>query len=241
KIIEECHHLIGVLRKFNGEAFDATQPMYYAVANVIGSMVYGSRFEYDDAQFTFMVDCTNTRLKLAASPLIQVYNIFPWLLKWLPDRKKFHRLDAVNRKQNVEMISRLEKTLDPQMCRGFVDSFLVQRQSLELSESGNNHFFDDENLLMTIQNLFGGGTDTTATTLRWGLLLMAKYPKIQDQVQEELSRVIGSRQVQVEDRKNLHFTNAVIHETQRLATIAPVALPHKTTRDVIFQGHFIKK
>lgn len=62
-----------------------------------------------------------------------------------------------------------------------------------------------------------------------------------EQVQEELRRVIGSRQVQVEDRKNLHFTNAVVHETQRLANIAPTSLPHKTSQDITFEGHFIKK
>ncbi len=62
-----------------------------------------------------------------------------------------------------------------------------------------------------------------------------------DQVQEELSRVVGSRQVRVDDRKNLPYTDAVIHETQRLANIAPIAIPHKTSRDVTFQGHFIKE
>lgn len=62
-----------------------------------------------------------------------------------------------------------------------------------------------------------------------------------DQVKEELNMVIGSRQVQVEDRKNLSFTDAVIHETQRLANIVPMALPHKTSQDVTFQGFFIEK
>ncbi|KAF1376953.1 hypothetical protein PFLUV_G00216860 [Perca fluviatilis] len=95
--------------------------------------------------------------------------------------------------------------------------------------------------MQTVINMFGAGTDTTATTLRWGLLFMAKNPKIQDQVQEELSREIGSRKVQVEDRKNLPFTDAVIHETQRLASILPIAVPHKTSQDITFQGHFIKK
>uniref|UniRef100_A0A3Q3F5M9 Cytochrome P450 2K1-like n=1 Tax=Labrus bergylta TaxID=56723 RepID=A0A3Q3F5M9_9LABR len=47
KIIEECDHLIELFLKFKGEAFDTTQPVYYSVSNVICSMVYGSRFEYD--------------------------------------------------------------------------------------------------------------------------------------------------------------------------------------------------
>lgn len=62
-----------------------------------------------------------------------------------------------------------------------------------------------------------------------------------DQVQEELSRVVGSRQVCVEDRKSLPYTDAVIHETQRLANIVPMAIPHSTSRDVTLQNYFIKK
>nr|QLC36625.1 cytochrome P450 2K1-like2 [Kryptolebias hermaphroditus] len=101
--------------------------------------------------------------------------------------------------------------------------------------------YHDENLLYSVMNLFAAGTDTTATTLKWGLLYMAKFPHIQDRVQEELSRVVGSRQIQTEDRKNLPYTDAVIHETQRFANIGPLAIPHKTTRNVTFQGYFIKK
>lgn len=60
-------------------------------------------------------------------------------------------------------------------------------------------------------------------------------------MQEEITKVIGSRQVHLEDRRNLPFTDAVIHETQRLANILPMALPHRTSQDVTFQGHFIPK
>ena len=49
------------------------------------------------------------------------------------------------------------------------------------SENMNPHYHS-ENLLFVVANLFAAGTDTTATTLRWGLLLMAKYPKIQGKV-----------------------------------------------------------
>uniref|UniRef100_A0A8C9XL44 Uncharacterized protein n=1 Tax=Sander lucioperca TaxID=283035 RepID=A0A8C9XL44_SANLU len=216
KIIEECNNLIGVLKKFKGEAFDTTLPIKYAVYSI------------------------SARLQLLGSPSIQVYNMFPRFCKWIANRRSFLRWGAASIKQNLQLFSRLKETLNPQMCRGFVDAFLVRKQKLEKSGITNSHFHD-ENLMITVQNLFSAGTETSATTLRWGLLLMAKYANIQDQVQEEVSREIGSRQVQVEDRKNLHFTNAVIHETQRLANIAPMSLPHRTTQDVTFQGYVIKK
>ncbi|XP_070843487.1 cytochrome P450 2K1-like [Chaetodon trifascialis] len=244
KITEECGYLIEVFKKFKGEAFDTTRSMNCAVSNIICSIVYGSRFEYNDSKFTTMVDKTNKRIQLmglwAISPSMQLYNLFPWVCKWFSGRRELLKHFDHTIKQNLELFSHLKETLNPQMCRGFVDAFLVKKQHLEESGVTNSHFHD-ENLMMTVSNLFAGGTETTSNTLRWALLLMAKYPKIQDQVQEELRRVIGSRQVEMEDRRNVPFTDAVIHETQRVANILPIALPHRTCQDVTFQGHFIKK
>ncbi|XP_029984081.1 cytochrome P450 2K1-like [Sphaeramia orbicularis] len=240
KITAECHQLLEVFKKFNGEAFDTTQPMNYAVTNIICSMVYGSRFDYDDPQFTGLVHKLNRRVQLIGSPSVQMYNLFPWMGKWIKDREEYYRMANLIEDQNLGLIKRLEETLNPQMCRGFIDAFMVRQKHLENSGNNNNHFHK-KNLMVTVLNLFAAGTETTSTTLRWGLLLMAKYPKLQDQVREEISRVIGTRQVQVEDRKNLPFTDAVIHETQRLANIVPMALPHKTSQDVTFQGYFLKK
>lgn len=62
-----------------------------------------------------------------------------------------------------------------------------------------------------------------------------------EKVREELSSVVGNRQVQFKDRTELPFTNAVIHETQRLTAVAALGLPHRTSQDITFRGHFIKK
>ncbi|XP_034092499.1 cytochrome P450 2K1-like isoform X1 [Gymnodraco acuticeps] len=246
KIIEECNQLIGVLKQFKGEAFDTTTPIFCAVCNIICSMVYGIRFEYDDPEFRSLLEDMSRRGRLLGTISIQVYNMFPRFFKWIGNRKLFFRLGVASRKQNLKIIRHLKETHIPQMCRGFVDAFLLRKQHLETSGITNSHFHDD-NLMATVLNLFAAGTDTTSNTLRWALLLVTKYPEIQealhylDQVQEELSRVIGPRQVQIQDRKNLHFVNAVLHEIQRLANIAPISLPRKTSQDVTFQGHFIKK
>ncbi|XP_034566982.1 cytochrome P450 2K1-like [Notolabrus celidotus] len=238
-IIEESRCLINWIKDKNGKAFDTAQPLNQAASNIICSIVYGNRFEYDDPVFVSMVDRATKNTKLMGSASVQLYNYFPRLFSWVRARKQLVKSAFTNRKRMTELIKSLQDTLNPQMCRGLIDSFLVHKIQLEASGNMKSHYYDD-NLLVTVVNLFTAGTDTTATTIRYGLLLMAKYPKIQDQVQEELSRVIGSCVVQAQDRKNLPYTDAVIHEIQRVAIAVPI-VHHRTTRDVTFQGYFIKK
>ncbi|XP_073721221.1 cytochrome P450 2K1-like isoform X1 [Misgurnus anguillicaudatus] len=240
KIIQETRYLREVFENFQGNPFDTTQPVNYAVSNIISAIVYGNRFEYDDPKFKEMVNRANQIIFLTGSASIQIYNIIPVLGPLLKTWKLLIEYIQSNLADMQVLVDRLRETLNPLDCRGFIDAFLIQKQSLE--ESGENDSqFNDLNLLMTVSNLFAAGTDTTGTTLRWGLLLMAKYPHIQDRVHEEIDRVLDGREPVIEDRKNLPYTDAVIHEIQRLASIAPLSLPHKTSCDVNFNGYLIKK
>ncbi|XP_023265870.1 cytochrome P450 2K1-like [Seriola lalandi dorsalis] len=240
KILEECRYLIQMFEEHKGKPFDTTCPVNYATSNIISSIVYGSRFEYDDPRFQNLVRRANETIRIVGSASIQLYNMFPRLVSWIKNRQLILKNLEMSVRDVKDLIKQLKETLNPDTCRGLVDCFLIRKQKEEDSCVMDTHY-NEKNLIFTVTNLFAAGTDTTATTLRWGLLLMAKYPHIQDQVQEELSRVIGSRQVRAEDRKNMPYTDAVIHETQRLANIVPMSIPHKTSRDVTFQGYFIKE
>uniref|UniRef100_A0A673CBY9 Uncharacterized protein n=1 Tax=Sphaeramia orbicularis TaxID=375764 RepID=A0A673CBY9_9TELE len=235
KIIEESFYLTEELKKFKGEPCDPSQLLTNAVSNIISSMVYGSRFDYEDPEFIALIDRMSRSIKLMATPSMQVSD---YMYK---NEKSIHPLSSASSglEYNFKVFRQLRETLNPHMCRGFVDVFVFSFLYLQFSQQQTPVISGRS--LETIKHLFGGGTETTATTLRWILLFMIKYPKIQDQIQEEISRVVGSRKLQYEDRNNLPFTNAVIHETQRLANVFPMSIPHRTSKDVTFQGYFIEK
>lgn len=49
--------------------------MNCAVSNIISSIVYGSRFEYNDPEFTSLVDRTNRVIQLLGTPSVKVQRL----------------------------------------------------------------------------------------------------------------------------------------------------------------------
>lgn len=63
-----------------------------------------------------------------------------------------------------------------------------------------------------------------------------------EKVQTEIDRVTGqSRQPTTTDRPNLPYTDAVIHETQRIGNIVPMGFPKMASKDTTLGGYFIPK
>lgn len=62
-----------------------------------------------------------------------------------------------------------------QCCQSADPSGLLSRQESEIE---NSHYHE-QNLVNSLMNLFAAGTDTTALTLQWCLLFMAKFPHFQ--------------------------------------------------------------
>ena len=84
------------------------------------------------------------------------------------------------------------------------------------------------------------GTETTTTTLAWALLLMAHFSEVQNRVRQEIHDNIGfDRLPSTSDRLHLRYTDAVLNEVQRFATIGPNSVPHRAMINVKFRGYAI--
>ncbi|XP_073481197.1 cytochrome P450 2K1-like isoform X1 [Aquarana catesbeiana] len=239
KINEEAQCLMQELKSYKGEPFENMTIVNAAVANIIVSILLGDRFEYGDPTILKLMRIINENIRSFGTIMIRLYNMFPRLIGLFPGshQKVFQNIEVMQAFIR-EVFTKQKKTLDINDQRNLIDVFLAKQQE---GKPESTLYFHNDNLGMLVSDLFVAGMETTSTTLRWGLLLMIKNPEIQKKVQNEIDRVIGSAEPKIEHRKQMPYTDAVIHEIQRFADILPLNVPHATAKDVTFRGYNIPK
>ncbi|ETE58076.1 Cytochrome protein, partial [Ophiophagus hannah] len=130
-----------------------------------------------------------------------------------------------------------KKTLDLENPRDFIDCFL-----LKLEKEQGSTLLCIEDLVMSVFQLFLAGTEGTASAISYGLILLARFPRVQAKAQKEIDELVGAdRALCMEDRMKLSYTNALIHEIVRFQQGTTETFPRMTTQDVNFRGHLISQ
>uniref|UniRef100_A0A8C2RYX3 Cytochrome P450 n=1 Tax=Capra hircus TaxID=9925 RepID=A0A8C2RYX3_CAPHI len=219
---------------------DPTFILGCAPCNVICSIIFQNRFDYKDQSFLNLMKTVNENIKILGSPWVQVLNIFPMLLDFFPwSYKKFSTNIAYVKNYVLEKTREHQASLDINNPRDFIDCFLIK---MEQEKHNHQSEYTFENLTITVSDLFGAGTETTSTTLRYGLLLLLKHPEVTAKIQEEIDRVIGRhRSPCMQDRTRMPYMDAVVHEIQRYIDLAPTSVPHAVSCDVKFRNYLIPK
>ncbi|KAM8952648.1 cytochrome P450 2G1-like [Pelodytes ibericus] len=240
RIREEAHFLIEEFRKTKGQVVDPTFYFSKAVSNVICSVVFGNRFEYEDKDFLRLLSLLNQIFRSVSSVWGQLYNVYPKLMEKLPGPHNYF-INAVDEIQAfiTERIKIHKDSLDPNSPRDFIDCFLVKMEQEKVLPNTEFHM---DALINTTFDMFSAGTETVSTTLRYGLLIILKHQDVEERLHQEIDRVIGSNRAPcIEDRSRMPYTDAVIHEIQRYIDLIPLGIPHKVTQDVEFNNYLIPK
>ncbi|XP_062987946.1 cytochrome P450 2J5-like [Elgaria multicarinata webbii] len=240
QIEEEAQQLVEIFACAKGQPLDPSLPITNAVANVICAVTFGHRYSLEDEKFQKLIEAVNSAIKFVGGIFHVLYEMFPSILKHLPGpHKKVITVSHLVLSYAKEEIKKHKEQLSFHEPQDFMDFYLLQ---MEKNKNDPNSTFDEENLAYSIQDFFVAGTESTATTLRWALVLLTNHPDIQDKVHKEIEDVFASSQsISYQDLKKVPYTNAVIHEIQRSNYAFFFGAPRQCSEDVKLGGFLLPK
>lgn len=227
-----------------------------AISNTIGIMVTGLRYAYDhpirkNMDAVFLGDQTGLHFLGLASCFPDLFKIF--LLLPTSASKQAKMMFSYLSELFKPMLLERQVAIDAESSEesdNYVDIYLKRLKEIResVAPTGEEDFFSGkllnargtyfdynsflrakivDNLYGAVLAIFGAGSSTTKDMLEWFLAFMALHPDAQEDMYQEIMRVIGaSRLVSITDKNELPVTEAIIHETLRIASMIPLNLPH---------------
>ncbi|XP_066287065.1 cytochrome P450 2U1-like [Branchiostoma lanceolatum] len=235
KILEEAEALKEDIIKTDGRPFNIKNMLRKAVTNVICSIVFGARHDYEDSAFQTFLEDIDVRF---TTPFL--ISQFSPVLRHLPllgqSAQRFHVSQERGARFLKMKADEHQRDFDSNDIRDFVDIYIKEIRS------GQNENFTDAQLLWIINDLIAAGTDTTSQSLYWILLYMVTYPDVQERAHQEISRALGDSTLPTTaKRTELPFMDAVISEVMRINAVTPLTVPHFTSSDAAIHGYDIPK
>ncbi|KAI1121145.1 cytochrome protein [Nemania abortiva] len=210
---------------------------------IILKMVYGYTVEpHKPDPLIKLIDEAIEQFALSTVPGAWYVDIIP-PLKYVPEWMPGTGWKKIGRQWRDTLAETAERPLlwaKQQMARGdqrkcFVTEFY--------QEKGDDISSDDDFALKWVAiSLYGGGADTTVSTIMAFFLAMTISPEIQLKAREEIDRVIGTGRLPTyNDRERLPYVTAVATEAARWHPVAPMGVPHASTAEDVVNGYYIPK
>ena len=209
--------------------------------NVICQIVFGSKYEIDDDEFTTIIYYNKLMFEgLAGANGVDFLN---WLRHFPNHNINLLRESARLRDPILEKWLRKHKeTFKKGSLRDFTDALIDAAEEEVLENKSSERYLEEDNLVMIMSDVFNAGIETTTTTMNWFVAFSVMWPDVQRKIHEELDTVIGrARQPSLEDRPSLPYFEAAVNEATRLASVAMLGVPHCTTCDTSVAGFQIPK
>ncbi|XP_072520117.1 cytochrome P450 2J5-like isoform X2 [Salminus brasiliensis] len=227
RILRETKHIVALLEKNAGGSMNPQTLFHDAASNIIYLVLFGVRHDYEDNMHKEFIQRFTENAKIANGPWAMIYDTLPIVRNLpLPFKKAFDNVQKL-KQMGAQMIEKHKATRVPGEPKNFVDCYLD-----EMEKTAHGSSFDETQLVNYVLDLHFAGTDTTSNTLLTAFLYLTTHPDIQEKCQQEIDEVLeGKAHASYEERHNMPFTQAVIHESQRIANTVPLSVPHCTTKD----------
>ncbi|XP_063769940.1 cytochrome P450 1A1-like [Pseudophryne corroboree] len=240
-ISTEASDLVNAMQQMSVEhgSFNPFPLITLTVANVVCALCFGKRYNHHDKEFLRIIEVNEDIVRLSGAGLLA--DFIP-ILRYFPSSavkeiKKFTRSLNNFISKSVQDHCGLHSEHN---IRDITDALM--HLCNERNADDKNHKLSDEQIISTVNDIFGAGFDTISSGLLWCMLYLMKYPQIQEKIQKEIDENIGiSRMPRFDDRKNMHYTEAFINEVLRHSSFVPFTIPHCTTMETTLNEYFLPK
>jgi|TARA_R110002003_G_scaffold198_6_gene15462 cytochrome P450 len=209
-------------------------------ASVIMLVTYGYRIPSWNDPLIKRIYGVLDRFTEMTAPGAHAIESFPSLAslpQWLLGNWRSHgeRVFKEDSQVYLDLWNRLKEETDAGTARDcFTKTFYLN----DPAKSG----IDDLAAAYTCGGLIEAGSETTGTTLNNFVLCMVLFPEVQKKAKEELDRVVGPDRLPVwEDEEKLPYVRGLIKEVLRWRPVNKFGMPHATSEDDWYEGHFIPK
>ncbi|EFX85499.1 phm, putative ecdysteroid 25-hydroxylase, ecdysone biosynthesis [Daphnia pulex] len=232
-----------------GGGVDLVPGLRHCIGNIINGVVFGRTYAADDPTWIWLQHLLDQGVKqvAVAGPI----NFLP-VLRFLPSYRKIMSFildgQAETHRHYQEIIDQRQLNLSANQGPDYtsvVEAYLLEMQRRQ-SAGIPPETFTTVQLHHVLADMFGAGTDTALTTIKWIVLYLILYPDVQERIHEEIERVVGQLDqgripCYATDARRMPWTEATICEVQRLKTILPLGVPHGTLQDCELAGYRIPK
>uniref|UniRef100_A0AC35TKE2 Cytochrome P450 n=1 Tax=Rhabditophanes sp. KR3021 TaxID=114890 RepID=A0AC35TKE2_9BILA len=218
--------------------------IHLTIGNIINSITFGFMYPFNDAKefynFTHIVDET---MNSSCRWEFKVLSMFPKLANYSIVKngifRSFFSQNKELRRINSERVAKAKACFKPnEEPQNFVHAALREINSVD----SNYNFLDDTHITGMTFDMYLAGQETSTTTTKWFILMLMKYPEVQQKVFEEIFNAVGlENEIKLSHKNQLPYTMAFINEAQRYCNIVPLVPGHLCTKDTTIQGHFIPK
>ena len=242
-INEEVEKLVEVLMKKAGQAIELNLQMNISIVNALWVILVGEKLALDDPKLLKVVKTIDDLLRFDQTPNFYLMQISPWAVKHFSSHfKSFKRFFDQVKEMIWPYVREHQSNNSSEDSKDFIDVYLKEIEKTTDQESSFYGKYGEHSLISSLLDLFTAGTETTSSTLLWGILFMLHHPEVQDRVHSEIDHVMGDRLLaNWSDRDNLPYTCAVINEIHRTSSIVQQGIPHVTTTEIDLDGHMIPK
>ena len=198
------------------------------------TLAYSTRIDTVDGNtIKVMASASKEVEAIANSPggslveMIPALNSLPsWLTPWKKQgARAFHRINALYESNRAAG----EASPSWNWIKGAIDA----KEAQGISHAELTHI---------IGFIFEVGGEVVSGVLQVFVLAAVTFPKAMEKAKQELERVVGlGRLPDFDDLPHLPYTCAVVTETLRWRTIAPLGFPHMNSEEDVYEGYRIPK